>query len=42
MQQEIYDSGYDGVCHFANWSVLPAEVAAVMFMGYDIPEFIYP
>ena len=38
MQQEIYDSGYDGVCHFANWSVLPAEVAAVMFMGYDIPE----
>ena len=26
------------MCHFANWSVLPAEVAAVMFMGYDIPE----
>ena len=38
MQQEIYDSGYDGVCHFANWSVLPASVADMMFMGYDIPE----
>ncbi len=47
MQQEIYDSGY---CldnpefgdikniHFANWSVVPAEVAEMMFMGYDIPE----
>jgi len=38
MQQEIYDSGYDGVCHFANWSVLPSSVADMMFMGYDIPE----
>ena len=47
MQQEIYDSGY---CldqpefgdikniHFANWSVVPAEVADMMFMGYGIPE----
>ena len=47
MQQEIYDSGY---CldqpdfgdikniHFANWSLVPAEVAEMMFMGYDIPE----
>ena len=47
MQQEIYDSGY---CldnpeygdikniHFANWNVVPAEIAEVMFMGYDIPE----
>ena len=47
MQQEIYDSGY---CldnpeygdikniHFANWSVVPSEVADMMFMGYDIPE----
>jgi len=47
MQQEIYNSGY---ClddpeygdikntHFANWSVVPAEVADMMFMGYDIPE----
>ena len=47
MQQEIYDSGY---CldqpeygdikniHFANWSVVPSEVAEMMFMGYDIPE----
>ena len=47
MQQEIYDSGYclDNpefgdikVIHFANWSVVPAEVADMMFMGYDIPE----
>ena len=47
MQQEIYDSGY---CldqpefgdikniHFSNWSVVPAEVADMMFMGYGIPE----
>ena len=47
MQQEIYDSDY---CldnpeygdiknvHFANWSPLPAEVADMMFMGFDIPE----
>ena len=47
MQQEIYDSGY---CldnpeygdikniHFANWSVVPAEVSEMMFMGFDIPE----
>jgi len=47
MQQEIYDSGYclDNpehgdikVVHFANWSVVPSEVADMMFMGYDIPE----
>ena len=47
MQQEIYDSGYclDNpeygdlkVIHFANWNVVPAEIAEVMFMGYDIPE----
>lgn len=47
MQQEIYDSGYclenpewpeQGCCYFANWSVLPASVADMMFMGYDIPE----
>ena len=47
MQQEIYESGY---CldnpeysdikniHFANWSVVPSDVADMMFMGYDIPE----
>ena len=47
MQQEIYDSGY---ClddpeygdmkniHFASWSIVPAEAAEWMFMGYDIPE----
>ena len=47
MQQEIYDSGY---CldnpeygdiknvHFANWSLVPAEIADMMFMGFDIPE----
>ena len=47
MQQEIYDSGYaldnpewpdQGCCHFANWSIVPASIADVMFMGYDIPE----
>ena len=47
MQQEIYDSGYclddpkygnTKVVHFANWTPLPADVADVMFMGYDIPE----
>ena len=47
MQQEIYDSGY---CldnpeygdikniHFANWSVVPSQVAEMMFMGYNIPD----
>ena len=40
MQQEIYETNNwrDTQCWFANWSILPAEVAAVMFMGYDIPE----
>jgi hypothetical protein len=40
MQQEIYESNdwRDIHCHFANWSVLPASVADMMFMGYDIPE----
>ena len=40
MQQEIYDSEYykDIECYFANWSVLPAGVADMMLMGYDIPE----
>jgi hypothetical protein len=47
MQQEIYDSGYclenpewpeQGVCYFANWSIVPASIADTMFMGYDIPE----
>ena len=47
MQQEIYDSGwcdenleFDGIhnVHFANWSLVPADVADMMFMGFDIPE----
>ena len=39
MQQEIYDSGGDMKnVHFANWSPVPAEVADMMFMGFDIPE----
>lgn len=40
MQQEIYESGYyrNIKCHFANWTQLPAEIADVFFMGYDIPE----
>ena len=40
MQQEIYDSGYcvenpewpeQGICYFANWSVVPAGVANMLF-----------
>ena len=40
MQQEIYDSDYhlNNKCWFTNWSILPSEVADMMFMGYDIPE----
>ena len=47
MQQEIYDSGYaldnpewpeQGCCHFSNWSIVPAEIADVMFMGFEVPE----
>ena len=40
MQQEIYDSDYhlNNKCWFSNWSILPSEVADMMFMGYDIPE----
>ena len=38
MQQEIYDSDYDGKCHFAHWSPVPSTVAEMMFMGYDIPD----
>ena len=51
MQQEIYDSGWAnenpeyGDMHnvyFANWSIVPAGVADMMFMGFDIPdEFIH-
>ena len=47
MQQEIYDSGWVnenpeyGDMHnvyFANWSIVPADIADMMFMGVDIPE----
>ena len=40
MQQEIYDSDYhlNNKCWFSNWSILPSEVADMMFMGYDIPD----
>jgi hypothetical protein len=40
MQQEIHERcDYRDInCHFANWSVLPASVADIMFLGYDIPE----
>ena len=38
MQQEIYDSDYDGKCHCAHWSPVPSTVAEMMFMGYDIPD----
>ena len=47
MQQEIYDSGYcleqpewpeQGICHFANWKIVPSEAADMMLLGYNIPE----
>jgi len=47
MQQEIYDSGWAlenpefgdiHNVHFANWNIVPADVADAMLMGYDIPE----
>ena len=47
MQQEIYDSGWCdenpefGDIHnvdFENWQPVPADIADLMFMGYDIPE----
>jgi len=40
MQQEIYDYSWisQRQCYFANWSILPASVADMMFLGYDIPE----
>ena len=44
MQQEIYDSGYalKNNCYFANWNVVPSEVAEMTLIGYDIPqEFIH-
>jgi hypothetical protein len=51
MQQEIYDSGWAQEnpeysdwhnVYFANWSIVPAGVADMMFMGFDIPdEFIH-
>ncbi len=51
MQQEIYDSGWCDEnpefgdmhnVHFANWTIVPAGVADMMFMGFDIPdEFIH-
>ncbi len=38
MQQEIYDSDYAGLCYFSNWCPIPATIADMMFVGYDIPE----
>jgi len=47
MQQEIYTAdllegqfttGDTMRFHFTNWSPVPAEIADMMFMGYDIPE----
>ena len=40
IQQEIYESGYHkwSQCWFADWNLVPAEVADMMFMGFDIPE----
>ncbi|MAG27063.1 hypothetical protein CMI47_16105 [Candidatus Pacearchaeota archaeon] len=47
MQQEIYDSGYclenpewpeQGICYFSNWSIIPASIVDMMFLGYNIPE----
>ena len=47
MQQEIYDSGWCDEdtdylsahnVYFANWNIVPSDVADAMFMGFDIPE----
>jgi len=47
MQQEIYASGWCDEnpehnnihnVYFANWNVVPAEIADGMLMGFDIPE----
>ena len=40
IQQEIYQSGYhkQSQCWFADWNPVPAEIADMMFMGFDIPE----
>ena len=48
MQQEIYDSGWAQEnpvivrdmhnVYFANWSIVPAEVADMMFMGFNISD----
>ena len=47
MQQEIYTAdllegqfttGDTMRFHFTNWTPVPAEIADMMFMGYDIPE----
>ena len=44
MQQEIYDEEYQKThtCWFADWSILPAEVAEITLMGFDLPpNFIH-
>ena len=47
MQQEIYKTAQSKLSyaltdtnnlHFANWSPIPAEIADMMFNGWDIPE----
>ena len=40
IQQEVYQSGYhkQSQCWFADWNLVPAEIADMMFMGFDIPE----
>ena len=40
IQQEVYQSGYHkkSQCWFADWNPVPAEIADMMFMGFDIPE----
>jgi len=51
MQQEIYDSGYcvdnsecpeQGICYFANWSIVPADVANMLFSETSFLEFSSP
>ena len=40
VQHLIYESGYahENKCWFADWNLVPAEIADMMFMGFDIPE----
>ena len=43
IQQEIYNSEYQDshTCWFADWSIIPSEVAEMTLMGFEGPAFIH-